>query len=65
MMGSNAPKAALNMLTVQLAAESEGAGIKVNPADPGFAATNLHGHRGRQTVPQEAAATIRLALMPD
>jgi NAD(P)-dependent dehydrogenase (short-subunit alcohol dehydrogenase family) len=63
--GYNASKAALNMLTVQLAAELRPAGIKVNSADPGFTATDLNGHRGHQTIPQGAAAAIRLALLPD
>jgi len=35
-LGYNSSKAALNMLTVQLAAELRNAGIKVNSADPGF-----------------------------
>jgi NAD(P)-dependent dehydrogenase (short-subunit alcohol dehydrogenase family) len=65
LMGYNASKAALNMLTVQLAAELRQAGIKVNSADPGFTATDLNGHRGHQTIPQGAAAAIRLALLPD
>lgn len=64
-MGYNGSKAALNMLTVQLAAELQSSGIKVNSADPGFTATDLNGHRGHQTVPEGAAATIRLALLPD
>jgi NAD(P)-dependent dehydrogenase (short-subunit alcohol dehydrogenase family) len=65
LMGYNASKAALNMLTVQLAGELREAGIKVNSADPGFTATDLNGHRGHQTIPQGAAAAIRLALLPD
>ena len=64
-IGYSASKAALNMLTVQLAAELKGLGAKVNAADPGFTATDLNGHRGRQTVPQGAAAAVRLALLPD
>src|ERR1700686_1661314 len=56
-LGYNASKAALNMLTVQLAAELKDSGIKVNSADPGFTATDLNGHRGTET--------IRLALLPD
>lgn len=65
LLGYNASKAALNMLTVQLAAELKDAGIKVNSADPGFTATDLNGHRGHQSVPEGAAAAIRLALLPD
>ena len=64
-LGYNASKAALNMLTVQLAAELKDAGIKVNSADPGFTATDLNSHRGYQTIPEGAAAAIRLALLAD
>ena len=63
--GYNASKAALNMMTVQLAAELQGTGIKVNSADPGFTATDLNGHRGTQTIPEGATAAVRLALLPD
>ncbi|MBC7735485.1 MAG: SDR family oxidoreductase [Bacteriovorax sp.] len=65
LLGYNASKAALNMLTVQLAAELRVAGIKVNAADPGYTATDLNGHRGHQTVAEGAAAAVRLALLPD
>jgi NAD(P)-dependent dehydrogenase (short-subunit alcohol dehydrogenase family) len=64
-LGYNASKSALNMLTVQLAAELKDTGIKVNSADPGFTATNLNNHRGHQTIPQGATAAIRLALLPN
>jgi NAD(P)-dependent dehydrogenase (short-subunit alcohol dehydrogenase family) len=64
-LGYNASKAALNMLTVQLAAELKDTNIKVNSADPGFTATDLNSHRGHQTIPQGAAAAIRLALLGD
>jgi NAD(P)-dependent dehydrogenase (short-subunit alcohol dehydrogenase family) len=64
-LGYNASKTALNMLTVQLAAELAGTAIKVNSADPGFTATDLNDHRGPQTIPQGAAAAIRLGLLPD
>jgi len=53
------------MLTVQLAAELRDIGIKVNSADPGFTATDLNGHRGRQTIPQGAAEAVRLALLDE
>jgi NAD(P)-dependent dehydrogenase (short-subunit alcohol dehydrogenase family) len=65
LLGYNASKAALNMLTVQLAAELRDTGIKVNAADPGFTATDLNNHRGHQTIPQGAEAAVRLALLPD
>jgi NAD(P)-dependent dehydrogenase (short-subunit alcohol dehydrogenase family) len=64
-LGYGASKAALNMFTVQLARELEGTSIKVNSADPGYTATDLNGHRGTQTIPEGAAETIRLALLPD
>jgi NAD(P)-dependent dehydrogenase (short-subunit alcohol dehydrogenase family) len=64
-IGYGASKAALNMLTVQLAAELKESGIKVNSADPGYTATDLNRHRGRQTIPEGAASVVRLALLPD
>ncbi len=64
-LGYNASKAALNMLTVHLAYELRDTKIKVNSADPGYTATDLNGNRGTQTVPEGAAETIRLALLPD
>jgi NAD(P)-dependent dehydrogenase (short-subunit alcohol dehydrogenase family) len=64
-IGYGASKAALNMLTVQLAAELADTGIKVNSADPGFSATDLNNHRGHQTIPEGAAGAVRLALLPD
>lgn len=65
LIGYNASKAAVNMLTVQLAAELRQSGVRVNAADPGFTATDLNGHRGRQTIPQGAAEAVRLALSDD
>jgi NAD(P)-dependent dehydrogenase (short-subunit alcohol dehydrogenase family) len=62
-LGYAASKAALNMLTVQLAYELRDTGIKVNSADPGFTATDLNQHRGYQTVEQGAAEAVRLALL--
>jgi NAD(P)-dependent dehydrogenase (short-subunit alcohol dehydrogenase family) len=66
LLGYGASKAALNMLTVQLAYELRDTAIKVNASDPGYTATDLNGHRGHQTVEEGAAATVRLALLlPD
>jgi len=65
LIGYSASKAALNMLTVQLAYELRDTAIKVNSADPGFTATDLNGHRGHQTIPEGAAEAIRLAMLPD
>jgi NAD(P)-dependent dehydrogenase (short-subunit alcohol dehydrogenase family) len=64
LLGYNASKAAINMLTVQLAYELRGTTIKVNASNPGYTATDLNGHRGHQTVAQGAAETVRLALLP-
>jgi hypothetical protein len=55
---------ALDMLTVQLADELRDTPNKVNSSDPGLTATDLNGHRGYQTVEQDGAETIRLALLP-
>jgi NAD(P)-dependent dehydrogenase (short-subunit alcohol dehydrogenase family) len=60
----NSSKAALNMMTVILAAELKDTGIKVNAADPGFTATDLNQHRGTRTVEQGATAAVRLATLP-
>jgi len=64
-LGYNGSKAAVNMLTAQLAAELKETGIKVDSADPGFTATDLNSHRGSQTIAEGAAEAIRLALLPD
>jgi NAD(P)-dependent dehydrogenase (short-subunit alcohol dehydrogenase family) len=65
LIGYCASKAALNMLTIQLAYELRGTTIKVNASNPGYTATDLNGRRGYQTVAQGAAETVRLALLPD
>lgn len=64
-LGYNTSKAALNMMTVVLAAELRETGIKVNAADPGYTKTDLNGNSGYQTVEQGAAAAVRLALLPN
>lgn len=64
-LGYAASKAALNMLTVQLAYELRYTAIKVNSADPGYTATDLNEHRGTQTVAEGAVEIVRLALLPD
>ncbi len=63
-LGYAASKAALNMLTVQLAYELRGTSIKVNSVDPGYTATDLNQHRGTQSIPEGAAEIVRLALLP-
>ncbi len=64
-LGYNSSKAALNMLTVQLAYELRDTPIKVNSADPGYTATDLNEHRGTQTIEEGSAETLRLALLPE
>lgn len=65
LLGYSASKAALNMLTVQLAYELRDTAIKVNSANPGYTATDLNGFAGTDTPEQGAAAAIRLALLPE
>ena len=62
--GYAASKAALNMLTVQLANELRDTPIKVNSAAPGYTATDLNHFAGTDTPAQGAAEAIRLALLP-
>ena len=64
LIGYSASKAAINMLTIQLADELRGTTIKVNASNPGYTGTDLNKHRGHQTVAQGAAETVRLALLP-
>ena len=64
LIGYNASKAAVNMLTVQLAYELRDTPIKVNAANPGYTATDLNAHRGNQTLEEGAAEPVRLALLP-
>ncbi|MGH9716051.1 MAG: SDR family oxidoreductase [Candidatus Acidiferrales bacterium] len=64
LIGYSASKAALNMLTVQLARLLRDTPIKVNSAAPGYTATDLNGFRGTQTIPEGAAEAVRLALLP-
>jgi len=61
-LGYAASKAALNMLTVQLAYELLGTAIKVNSVDPGYTATDLNQNRGTQSIPEGAVQIMRLAL---
>ncbi len=61
----NSSKAALNMITVILAAELQDTPIKVNAADPGYTATDLNRHSGPRTVAQGAAIAVHLATLPD
>lgn len=64
-IGYSASKAALNMLTVQLARLLCDTPIKVNSAAPGYTATALNNFRGTQTIPEGAFEAVRLALLSD
>ncbi len=61
-LGYSASKAALNMLTAQLAMELREEGIKVNSSNPGYTKTDFNNHQGTQTIEEGSAETIRLAL---
>jgi NAD(P)-dependent dehydrogenase (short-subunit alcohol dehydrogenase family) len=65
LIGYNASKAALNMLTIHLVYELRGTKIKVNSANPGFTKTDLNDNRGVQPVEVGAIAATRLALLDD
>lgn len=58
-----ASKAALNMLSVQLAYEFRDGSIAVNSVNPGYTATDLNGHSGPQTVEEGSAEIVRVALL--
>ena len=61
-----ASKTALNAMTLAMAIELEGTGIKVNAACPGFTKTNLNNYAGTQSVEEGAREPVRLALLgPD
>ncbi len=57
-------KAALNMLTVKLAAELADRQIAVNAVCPGWVATDMGGHGGRP-IPEGAAGIVWAATLPD
>ena len=65
LLAYNASKAAMNALTVRLAAELHDTAIKVNSANPGYTASNLNNFQGTQTLEEGAVASVRLALLPD
>lgn len=63
LIGYNASKAALNMLTVQLAAELKDTSIVVNSVAPGYVKTDLTGHNGFMTPEQGARLPVEYALL--
>lgn len=65
LIGYNASKAALNMLTVHLAYELRNTKIKVNSANPGYTKTDLNHNQGTQPVEVGAIEATRLALLDD
>jgi NAD(P)-dependent dehydrogenase (short-subunit alcohol dehydrogenase family) len=65
MLGYNGSKALVNMMTAQLASELKDTRITVNTVNPGYTATDMNDHRGRQTVAEGAAEIVRQALAGD
>lgn len=65
LIGYNASKAAVNMLTVQLAQELRGTAIAVNSVSPGYVKTDLTGHAGYMTSEEGARLPVRYALLPE
>lgn len=63
LIGYNASKAALNMLTVQLCAELQGTSIVVNSVSPGYVKTDLTGHTGFMTAEEGARLPVQYALL--
>ena len=60
LLGYNTSKAAVNMLTIQLAYEFRDTTMKVNSVNPGYTATDMNGNQGNQTVEEGAAEPVRL-----
>ena len=63
LIGYNASKAALNMLTVQLAAELKDTPIVVNSVAPGYVRTDLTGGNGFMTPAEGAHLPVEYALL--
>ena len=63
LIGYNASKAALNMLTVQLAEELRGTPIAVNSVSPGYVRTDLTGQSGFMSPAEGAALPVAYALL--
>ncbi len=63
LIGYNASKAALNMLTVQLNEELRDTPIVVNSVSPGYVKTDLTGHGGFLTAEEGARLPVKYALL--
>jgi NAD(P)-dependent dehydrogenase (short-subunit alcohol dehydrogenase family) len=63
LIGYNASKAALNMLTVQLAAELRDTNIVVNSVSPGYVRTDLTGGAGFMSPEEGARLPVDYALL--
>jgi NAD(P)-dependent dehydrogenase (short-subunit alcohol dehydrogenase family) len=63
LIGYNASKAAVNMLTVQLAQELRDTPIVVNSVSPGYVKTDLTGHNGFMTPEEGAKLPVHYALL--
>lgn len=61
-IGYNASKAAVNMLTVLLAAELQDTGIVINSVAPGYVKTDMTGHTGFMTPEEGARLPVQYAL---
>jgi NAD(P)-dependent dehydrogenase (short-subunit alcohol dehydrogenase family) len=62
-LGYAASKAALNLLTIQLAHELRDTSIKVNSICPGYVKTDMNNGEGLLTVEEGVEASIRFALL--
>ena len=63
LLAYRASKAALKMLSAQLAYEFRDGSIAVNLINPGYTATDLNGNSGPQTVEEGAVEIVRAALL--
>lgn len=63
LIGYNASKAALNMLTVQLAEELRATAMAVNSVSPGYVKTDLTGNTGFMTPEEGAKLPVQYALL--
>lgn len=61
----NCSKAALNMMTIQLAKEFAGTPLKINSAAPGYTMTDMNEGKGSRTVDEAAEIIVRLATLDD